>query len=118
MKPVFGRDGEVIAWISKGIIHDARGAAVAFLDKENVVNYGGSHLGILKLGLFRDHRGDVVAFLEHGSGGPVLPIPSIPPIPPTPGIPPISPIPPVPPIPAIPTLVWSRRTWQEFVEGR
>jgi hypothetical protein len=117
--PIYGRGGEVIAWIHDNVIHDMCGRWVAFLDDGGVYSFRGQLLGDFADGWFRDPRGDGVAFiLASDDNGPVKPVCEDAPIPPALDFPPTPPVPHNFPMPAMPTVDWSLSTWNEFVAGQ
>lgn len=121
MEPIFGRNGQVVAWLdpNSARIFALSGEALARIRRgKDVYTFGGKHVGVTVEGTFRDHSGDVVGWLRGSHGGPVRPVPSVPPVPPVPAVPPVSSVPEVPPVPAVRSLGWSRFTFHDWASGR
>ena len=113
--PIFDLKGSLTAWLKDNLIFSVSGAAAAYLNGENVINYAGVHCGSLKNGFFRDHGGNIVAFIKGATGGPMLPVTKTPPVAPMPGVAPIKPVAPMTPVQALPSLNWSGLSWRQFI---
>ncbi|WP_376788216.1 4-fold beta flower protein [Phenylobacterium montanum] len=77
MEPLYGRSGEVYAWleVETGRIISLRGKHIAFLGGDSVYSWSGRHLAWWYGDHARDHGGKVVVFTRRARGlGPVLPI--------------------------------------------
>ncbi|WP_420715640.1 4-fold beta flower protein [Streptomyces sp. SBT349] len=116
MRPIFNRSGHVCAWLRDDSVFCHNGAAIAFLHQTDVISYRGNYLGSFSRGYFRDRRGAPVAWMEHATGGPVLLIPAPLPDPPVPDIIPERPSLPVSPVRSVDSLLWSRLTWDNFLD--
>ena len=66
MEPLYDQSGEVYSWITRqtGRIVDLLGRHVAFVEGENVYNWGGQHIGWWQKRHIRNHDGDVALFLH------------------------------------------------------
>ena len=115
MEPIYGRNGETVAWLDNDVIRDTYGHPSAFLRNDNIVSYGGEHLGRFGSGLVRDRYGAVVAFTIKASGGPTLPVPRVTPVPPVLAVERVRPVAPVAPVAPLATLIWSSLDWQAFM---
>ena len=74
MRPVFDRDGLVVAWLgADGSLYDPVGIPVAYLDRERLYSYEGMFLGWYVDGWFRDRAGSAAGFIDGSSGGPSRP---------------------------------------------
>ena len=74
MKPVFDRDGLIVAWLEDGgSLYDAVGMPIAYLDRDRLYSYQGAFLGWHIDGWFHDQKGLAAGFLEDASGGPARP---------------------------------------------
>lgn len=77
--------------MSELVFFDSRGAAVAFMDADDVIitwdgrpaaiidgaavfQFDGRHAGWFLDGWIRDHQGGAVYFTDHATGGPVRPV--------------------------------------------
>ena len=73
--PIYGRGGDVLAWIDDAIVFDMCGRWVAFIDDDAMFSFKGKLLGFYEEGWFRDQKGDAVSFtLDASDAGPVKPV--------------------------------------------
>jgi len=115
MEPIFNSRGIVVSWLNNQYLHDMRGQAFAFVQRDAVYLYNARQIGWLRDGYFRDGRGNAVAFLRDCTGWPLPPLAHLPPLPPLPALPPLPPLPPLSPLPPLFTLSWSHLQWEQFV---
>jgi hypothetical protein len=115
VEPVFDRDGLVCAWMLPDRLVGPAGATQAWLLGAAVYSRAGTHIGILRSGLFLGMDGMVSGFLSDSVGPPSLPLhESTPPAP--------SFVPPAPRPQRKPLLVsedpcdeWSTYGWSGFL---
>lgn len=119
MEPIYGPNGDVVAWLdSPDAIRALDGGVIGWLYGDAVYTTAGSHVGYFNDGLLRDNNGDVVAWIEGASGGPLKPIRSIRPVQPIRGIAPIRPIREIRNVRAMRSLSWSRMSIGQYLAGR
>lgn len=115
MLPIYGKNGQVVAWRLREVLYDLEGNGIGIVRSRSAHMPDGTYIGHRNDGVYRNGAGEVIGFEPEATAGFLLPLPSGNAIAPMPKEPP----PQVPfDIPAPSTfrkLQWARRTMQEIL---
>jgi len=119
MDAIYGREGNVVAWLHESErIYSLVGAPLGWLDDDAVFSIrSGSHRGYLTSGHFYDNSGDVVGFLSESSGGPLKPVKSVKPLQPLRSLWPVKPLRSLRNLRAVRSSNWSKLPFEAYVLG-
>ena len=116
MKPIYGPQGEVVAWNEDNdAIRDLQGRVIGWLYDDAVHGVRGHHVGYFNDGLFRDNRGAVVAWIAGATGGPTKPVRHVRPVQPVRHVRPVRAIRHVRHVRAVHALAWSKMSIVEWL---
>lgn len=117
MKPIFSRQGQVVAWINGNVIYDMNSRYRAFIANDALYTHNAKYIGRYNKGFFRDKFGNAVAFISGAKDGPMTPLTALPPLPPLPPLAPLPPLPPLAPMAPMATLSWYQANWDDYISG-
>ncbi|GCD20939.1 hypothetical protein CTKZ_25010 [Cellulomonas algicola] len=117
MDALYGRNGQVVAWLDSDRILDLHGRHMGWIHNEMIVDQGRVR-GWFMSGWIRDTSGGAVAFSGEANGfGPVKPVRGVRPVRPVRSVRPVKPVWPVRPTRPTVTSSWSPYSvGQIFVE--
>ena len=120
MEPVYGRHGQVVAWLedNRELIRDLGGRVNAWVHDDCVYSLRGAHVGHFVDGNFRDTGGAVVAYISGAAGGPIKPVKAVTPVRPVRGVRPVRPVRSVRMVRPMRSSGWSQLTFDAYVAGR